>query len=601
VPVFAGLDFGDVVRLTLGRVRVVQIDYRRFRGFKKLKILPRGHVVLIGEPRAGRSDALEGLARALGGGGGRLPDPDELDFYERDTTARAEVEVVLSQLGPALQQLFFDQLEFWDSEEEELIDELDQPEELDSESVLTVIRVCYRLEWDEDEGVGHHWVDFPKSSDPSAGIFRRLSRVEREAIPFVGWTASGRVLSLAPRSSFRELAEEANGDGLADALEELVEQLERLGADLAGVDQVEAALEAVVAPWRHGLKIGDTPVSEIVSFLPEGGAIAAILRSLAPALELPNGPVLPLSRHGSTTHALALHGQLIARASAAGIVALDDFGDRVDAASARHSATLLRRSSGQLWMSTRIPQVADAFAPEEVIRLSWSSNGRRIKRYGRLPSTKAERLAARHMGIQILPAMAASSVVIVEGPHDRAALNAVMDKLASEEGVAGFAAHRIALIDAGAADAAGGISSVSRIADAAGDLGFHTIAVVDYDRANQAETELATAIDAADAVIRLPEGFAIERSLCAGLDDQKLVDALGTLADGFDLQLPADYEAQEGDALLKLAIKALKRSGGLHAEFVAALEVGDVPPTARELLAEAIAAGRERKTGHIQL
>jgi putative ATP-dependent endonuclease of the OLD family len=324
-------------------MRVIEIEYRRFRGFRKLRMNPRGHVLLVGEPRAGRSDALEGLARVLGGGGGRLPDPDELDFHKRDTTARAEVEVVLGDLRPALEQLFFDQLEFWDTEEGELIDELDMPEDLDGESVLTVVRLCYRIEWDEEEALGRHWVDFPKNSDPGAGIFRRLSRAEREAIPFVGWTASGRVLSLAPRSSFRELVEQAEGDGLADALDDLVEQLESLGAGLASVDQVSNALEAVLAPWRDGLGNGSTSASEIVSFLPEGGAIAAILRSLAPALDLPNAPALPLARHGSTTQSLALHGQLVTRASEAGIVALDDFGDRLDAASARHSAALLRR------------------------------------------------------------------------------------------------------------------------------------------------------------------------------------------------------------------------------------------------------------------
>jgi hypothetical protein len=89
---------------------------------------------------------------------------------------------------------------------------------------------------------------------------------------------------------------------LADALERFVEQLEQLGVSLAEVDQVSNALEAVLAPWRHGLGIGDTPAREVVSFLPEGGAVAAILRSLAPALELPNAPALPLARHGSTSH-----------------------------------------------------------------------------------------------------------------------------------------------------------------------------------------------------------------------------------------------------------------------------------------------------------
>jgi hypothetical protein len=582
-------------------MRVIEIEYRHFRGFRKLRINPRGHVVLVGEPRAGRSDALEGLARALGGGGGRLPEPDELDFYERDTTSRAEVEVVLATLGPALEQLFFDQLEFWDSDKGELIDELETPDNLDDESVITVVRLCYRIEWDEDEAVGRHWVDFPKNSDPAAGIFRRLARAEREAIPFVGWTASGRVLSLAPRSSFRELVDQSVGDGLADALDELVKQLEGLGAGLANVDQVENALEAVLAPWRDGLGIGATPAREVVSFLPEGGAIAAILRSLAPALDLPNALALPLTRHGSTTHSLALHGQLIARASESGIVALDDFGDRLDAASARHSATLLRLSSGQLWLATRVSQVAEASAPDELVRLSWSSNGRRTRRYGRLPTTKGERLAARHMSIQLLPAMAAAAVVIVEGPHDRAALNALMDKLAHEEATPSLAAFRIALVDAGAADASGGTGSVARIADAASDLGFRTISVLDHDRGAQAEAELAAADAVSDAVIRLPEGFAIERAICDGLDDDAVGAALAALEEGFGLQLPAGYRDREGDALRKLAVKALKQSGGLHAEFVAALGEGDVPPTARKLLEEAIEAGTGAITGHIQL
>ena len=240
-------------------MRVVAIDYRHFRGFRNRGIRPRGHVVLVGEPRAGRSDALEGLARVLGGGGGRLPDPDELDFHDRDTSRRAEVEVVMAKLGPALEQMFLDELEFWDTEEEELIEDLEDPAELDGESTLTVLRLCYRIEWDDDESVAHHWVDIPKSSDPDAGQFRRLRRVEREAIPFVGWTASGRVLSLAPRSSFRELVEQSEGDGLADALDDFVEQLEQLGASLAEVDQVSNALEAVLAHWRSGLGIGNTP------------------------------------------------------------------------------------------------------------------------------------------------------------------------------------------------------------------------------------------------------------------------------------------------------------------------------------------------------
>jgi hypothetical protein len=78
-----------------------------------------------------------------------------------------------------------------------------------------------------------------------------------------------------------------------------VQRLQDLGSDLATVDQVTNALQAVVASWRVGLGIGDTPAEGLVRFLPEGGVVAAILRSLAPALDLPNAPEsLPLVRHG---------------------------------------------------------------------------------------------------------------------------------------------------------------------------------------------------------------------------------------------------------------------------------------------------------------
>ncbi len=582
-------------------MKVLQIDFRRFRGFNEFGIKPRGHVLLVGESRAGKSDVLEGLSRVLGNGTGRLGDAQELDFHQRDTSARAEVEVVLGDLGPALEQAYLDQLEFWDLDNEELIDELDAPDVLDNGTVATVVRLCYRIEWDESEGEASHWIDFPKSSDPDAGTFRRLNRIEREALQFVGWAASGRVLSLAPRASFRELAEQAPGDELQEALDEMVEQLERIGSDLAEADQVAEAIDAVLASWRRGLEIGDTPGSDVVSFLPEDGVVAAILRALTAALDLPNAPLLPLSRHGSTVHSLLAHGQLIARASDSKVVAIDDFGDRLDPELARHSAALLRRRSAQLWLATRAPRVASAFDADEIVRLSWSTKGRRIRHYGRRPESKAERLAARHMSIQLLPAMSAAAVVIVEGPHDRRALEALMSKLEAEEDLAGLSAYRIALIDSGAADSSGGTGAVARIADLADDLGFRTVAVLDYDRADQAAAELQTARAAADAVIRLPERFAIERVLCDGLDDDVIRDALRELEEAFALDLPDDLDDLEEGELRQVCVRLLKRSGGLHAEFIDALEEGVIPPTGRALIEAAIEAGIGRSTGYIQL
>jgi hypothetical protein len=72
------------------------------------------------------------------------------------------VEVVLGELGPEIEQLFWDQLEFWDVEESELIEELESPERLEEEGIANVVRLCYRIEWDESEGRPATGSTFPR-------------------------------------------------------------------------------------------------------------------------------------------------------------------------------------------------------------------------------------------------------------------------------------------------------------------------------------------------------------------------------------------------------------------------------------------------------
>jgi hypothetical protein len=110
---------------TVHQMEVRSIELRRFRGFEQLRVVPHGHVVIVGEPRAGRSTLLEGLFRVLSPDGARGTLGDDLDFYGRDRTQRTEVEVVLGELGDDFTQLFFDQLEYWNDESGALVDELD--------------------------------------------------------------------------------------------------------------------------------------------------------------------------------------------------------------------------------------------------------------------------------------------------------------------------------------------------------------------------------------------------------------------------------------------------------------------------------------------
>jgi hypothetical protein len=81
--------------------------------------------------------------------------------------------------------------------------------------------------------------------------------------------------------------------------------------------------------------------------------------------------LLTLSSRGSTAAAvLAAAEALLLAATVEGAVVLgDDFGDGLDAASAEHVAAVLRAQAAQVWLTTRRPEVARAFAPSELVRL----------------------------------------------------------------------------------------------------------------------------------------------------------------------------------------------------------------------------------------
>jgi putative ATP-dependent endonuclease of OLD family len=575
-------------------VIVRSLELRRFRGIEKLTVVPRGHVVVVGEPRAGRSTVLEGLFRALSPDGARGTIGDDLDFHARDRAVRAEVEVVLGHLGDELSQRFFDALEYWDEGEDRLVDELDALDGL--EGYEQVVRLCYRARWSAEQEQGEHWVDYPKTSDPEADAFDRVRRSDLAALPVFFGGPTTRPLALSYRGGLRELVDAADESDFASALEALATNVQSLGDDLAGSAQLLAALRAVIEPVAPALGMDADDLAAQVTFVPAGVALGALLRALEPTLQLDGAaPALPLTRHGSTAAAVLAAAELMARGERSdGVVAIDDFGEHIDAATAQHMAATLRRRTGQAWLSTRRAEVADAFRPEELVRLAFDERGVRTAHAGRRPATKSQRTAARHIALQLLPAMAARGVVVLEGPHDRAGLQAVADQRL-REGVALPAAQRVALVDAGAVDASGGSSATPRLCETARHLGFFAVAVIDGDRDEPAV--VAANIESADAVIRLPDDVAIERAVLDGVADEDIREALGRL----DVQLPANLDDLAGGDLERLARKTLKGAGGLHAQFVDALPSGKVPALAARILDEATRCIVERDTGLHQL
>ena len=582
-------------------MQIRQVDIRHFRGFRSLRIKPSGHVLLVGEPRAGRSDLVEALTRVFDPDSTRATLTDDLDFFNRDIATRAEVEVVLGNLGDELEQRFFDQIELWNASSQTLLPPAAPGEEAPSDCER-VVRLCYRAEWQEDEQLAEQWVDFPKFSDPETGDYRRVRRIDRAALPFQRMDASGTPLRLTSRSLFRRIVSLSEGDDFPQALEQMIDDLRTGSAEFTASAQVQTALHAVFRDVVGPLGVGNTVPDDIVKFVPDGGSLPSLLRSFSPTIDLGDGAgQLPLQRHGSTSAALIAAGEaLAAMHNGIAVVVVDDFGEGMDAASAKFAAQALRAAASQAWVSTRRSQVAEAFRTSEIIRLTRSADAQRSVFQGTEPSTKAERLAARHFALQLLPAVAARALIIVEGPHDHAAYQALATRLFDEEGVPPPGAHGIHLIHAAAADSAGGSGAIPRLASAARALGLRVVNVIDHDgETPKAKAELRTNLDSADAVVRLPTRVAVERALVHGMDPAILRSVLLDLKTAFGLQIDV---ASAADAELEnLAVSALKSSGGFHAEFVEALPLGCVPDIARRVLETSLDCALGVRDGHQQL
>ncbi|HZD71244.1 MAG TPA: TOPRIM nucleotidyl transferase/hydrolase domain-containing protein [Actinomycetes bacterium] len=568
------------------------MEIKRFRGFAATTVLPRGHVLVVGEPRAGRSDLIAALVRVL--------DPDatrasleEWDFHGHDLTKDLEIEVVLGDLGDDLNQRFLDQLEFWNPEERLMVPDTDSVQQLTTIGAIPVLRLAYRGRWDAEEERGEHWVYYPKTSDPEAGEFRKTARVDRAALPFLAPTP-GRPLALTSQGQFRRLLESRGSEQIAHALREMV-GVDDLSAKLSAARAVVDGLEAVISPVRQALD-GGAGAGEVMRFLPEGGSVTGLLRALQPVADFDDGAgFLPLRRHGSTTVALLALAETMATVDHAdAVVVLDDFGDTLDAAGAERLAGLLRTKVAQVWLSTRRPEAARSFAPDEVIRLARSARGRTVH-HARAATTRSERLAVRHLHRQLLPAMTARTVAVLEGTHDSAGLTALAERLEGERGVAPPAAFGVRLVDAG------GIDEFPRLCELARSLGFRVVAAIDHDNdPDEAARRLAAIESHADGVARLPDRTAIERALIDDVPAAEIIVALRSLEDTLDLDLPQELDVDDERTIREFTVRQVKRNN-LHAEFVAALAAGSLPTLGVRLLTVVTELANGSGSGMVEL
>lgn len=575
---------------------------QRFRGFYDLLVRPKGHVVVMGEPGAGRSDLIEALARVLDSNASRGRITTELDFFNRNTDQPIQIAVTINELGADVEQIFLDHLELWDRTEDRLLPEKENPETVDEARFEWVLRLEYRAKWLAEEERCEEWVFYPKESDPDSDSFVHVSRRDIETLGFIllRWSG-GRILDLSSRSAFRRLIEQADGDDFAAAISRYVQEVAQAAGKFSGSAQVKSALEDVVAPIRDLLGLSATDVSQLFRFEPEGGSPSGLLRSLGPSIDADDGAgSLPAWRRGSTTATLFRIAEVLALSSGGSpILTIDDLGDGLDAASSAHLAAVMRRSAGQAWVTTRVPAAAEVFEPEEVVRLGREAGGSRFARQGRQPTNKAEAVASKHWHRSLLPAFSYRTVVVVEGPNDFAALHSLALRLSNEQGLHLPATRSVSIINAGAGGS-GGYANVLKLAGTAREMGLRSISAIDGDTRQEPKRHLEDYGALPDAVVRLPDDIAIEAALVDGLPDDVLIQAIKDLAASAGIAEPRDLEQLVGAQVTGAAIVFIK-GNSLHGPFIDALPSTNLPVLAVKYLNTLVEIAGGAETGLVQL
>ena len=563
-------------------MRVAKVRIERFRGFERATFLMPVDAVIVGEPQSGRSDLIEALRRVLDSRSTRAR-INPLDIFrprgDGPTEVLTEVEVTLFDLGEQLEALFSDSLEAFDAATAD-------PAGIGAavDAVLGV-RLCYRIRYDLDADSGDHWVDFPARSDPAANSFKRVSRVEREALP-VQFVDNVPALQLRAEGALRALLATSDPNALDEALTQLDAGVRSTTSDFASAAVVTDALEKVLESGPKVLFGVEHPSS--IDFVADDGSLAALLRALQPALALDATGPLPIRSHGSTIQSVFAVAEAIAaaRESASGVLVIgDDFGDGLDASSSEYMANLLHATAGQSILTTRRPEVVRAFKPEELIRLVRTQSGRAHHQLSRV-TDKAARVTRRLVLDQLLAALSARTVALVEGPLDVEGYGAFAARLFKKTGKRehSLSANGIRLIAPPGSD--GGISRLPAMAEIAAQLGFRVRAIVDNDKPGKEDPAVAALAQLSDQLIVLPDRTAVEAALIRGIPGAELRLMVDSLAELGMPELPDDID---DDTIAEYLIdKKILKKHGLGAAWVEALT--KQPPIGRAVI-EALCAG----------
>ena len=164
-------------------MQIRRLRMKNFRSVADGEILFSEHTVFIGSNSVGKSTVCESLDLLLGPDRlSRVNPINEHDFHQRayldedDEPIKIELEVILTDLTPELEAKYRAHREYWDTKDEMLLDEADDPEDTDLDHVIPALRIVFEGIYDKEEDEFSAQTSFASPPPEEGGNPVRVSR-----------------------------------------------------------------------------------------------------------------------------------------------------------------------------------------------------------------------------------------------------------------------------------------------------------------------------------------------------------------------------------------------------------------------------------------
>lgn len=422
-------------------MQIRRLKMQNFRSVASGEVLFNEHTVLIGSNSVGKSTVCEALDLLLGPDRLSRSNPiNEHDFHRRayldddGKPIKIELEVVLSDLTPELEAKYRAHREYWDIEDETLLDETDDPEDTDLDHVIPALRILFEGIYDKEEDEFSAQTSFASPPPDEGASPVRVNRSAKREFGFIYLRAlrtGARALSLE-RGSLLDIILRLKEDDRSEMWEQTLGQLENLNPPIDQIPQLREILVDIDERARRFIPLTeDAPAFRLFpSALTREDLRHSI--TLFGSSECSNTPV-PYWRLGSGVINALVFSLLtfIAQLKKNVIFAMEEPEIAIPPHTQRRIVKFLRSRMQQAILTTHSPFVLEQFEPEDVVILDRAQDCELTGKHVEIAGIKAKTYRGNLRRI-LAEAMLGTGVICVEGVSDAEVLSAASDVL--EEG-----------------------------------------------------------------------------------------------------------------------------------------------------------------------